>query len=281
MNMEKPGYKPRSCKYLPKYCHLVWLLFSGVVVIFLSLIIYASQVKAEETNNWLDPLVDTIRFKNVGEFTFNQTFYTLKNDQPWLVDGISASEIDINRTQSRTLNRWISRTNSWWNRYSATVNETYIPLSANDPPLIISLQDVHPSLYSLYIYGTINENGRTELPRVWKPLPVVFKLFDSQDNLLEQATRLAKQGISSHDLISSPRVMQQFSFHIPSHGDYRVAISIHHTGQEVAEIMFIKPVDELEGIPDKNIKTSQNYVTYNLPPQVMATNERLDRDQQI
>lgn len=160
-------------------------------------------------------------------------------------------------TESRTINRnYLDKTVTEAPYYdgrikNTDVNETFIPLSKEDKPLIVLLPDLDISLYSLDIYGTIKKNGREKLDNVWKPLPIHFKLFDhSTGDIVATGFLLLKQGFS-------PRYMQSFSFHIMKKGTYRAELKVHHTAMETAEILHIVLRDRLVFIPNKKIKKRQ------------------------
>ena len=58
----------------------------------------------------------------------------------------------------------------------APMPEHILSLSAGPHPVEINLPDMKIGLYTLYLYGQIDPQGRKDLGRVWKPCPLRFQL---------------------------------------------------------------------------------------------------------
>lgn len=160
-------------------------------------------------------------------------------------DAIGAREIDARRARTRTVTREFGLPGQRIHA-STEVEETYIALSAGAPPIEIALPDLVPSLYSLFVYGTIAREGRTALPRVWRPCPLEFEVRASDGTVVGRGRRLIKQGFA-------PRRMQGFHFHVPAADDYTASLRIGDAAQETAEILFLALRDRLDGLPDVSV----------------------------
>ncbi len=161
-----------------------------------------------------------------------------------------ARRIAPDRVRSRTVQRWLAEPDGR-RRLVVPVEERYVPLRRGDDPVRIVLPDLQPSLYTLFVYGTIARRGREELPRVWKPCPMEFRIVDDRGREIERGRKLLKQGFF-------PRRMQGFHFHVPAAGDYTAYFRLTDRAEETAEIQWIRLVDRLEGLPDAAVKKTQN-----------------------
>jgi hypothetical protein len=153
------------------------------------------------------------------------------------------------------------------------VKETYVPLQAGDE-VSLPLKNLSPSLYSLYLYGTVARDGREVLSRVWRPAPLHFELRDSAGRVLSQGLLLLKQGFE-------PRRMQGFSFHITTAGDYTAVFKLDAKAQETAEVMNLALLDQLRGLPDVAIKQKQNLAHGRAAQLTELTPDRKTRDDAI
>ena len=136
-------------------------------------------------------------------------------------------------------------------RLTKEVKEAYIPLKAGAPAISIKLKGLKRGLYSFYVYGTIASDGREKLEQVWKPCVMGFNLKDSAGKIVGTGLMNLKQSFL-------PRRMQGFHIHIVDDGDYTASFWLGQKSQEIAEITSINLIDQLAGLPDVAVKSSQN-----------------------
>jgi hypothetical protein len=153
------------------------------------------------------------------------------------------------------------------------VTENFVTLKAGEE-VSLPLKDLKPSLYSLYLYGTVAREGREALPRVWRPAPMSFELRDKSGRVLSNGLLLLKQGFA-------PRRMQGFHFHITQPGDYTAVFKMSERAQETAEVMDLALLDQLQGLPKQPIKQKQNLGKGASAQLTALTPERKARDEAI
>lgn len=159
------------------------------------------------------------------------------------------STLDANRSQVQTVSRTVGYP-GYNNFKTISLSEQYLPLAPGSAPISISLGGLSPGLYTLYVYGSVDPKGRTALGRVWKPLPLEFEARDGSGALLDRGRLLAKQSLI-------PRRVQGFSFHVASTGPVTATLRVPQGGLETLWVQKIEMVDQLEGLPDVAVKTSQ------------------------
>ena len=191
--------------------------------------------------------IQAIKISNVyktGLFSFAPLLAT-SNSTNWV-----PSSIDAARTQTRTVTRSIGYPG--YNNYvSQPVTESYIELTNGSAPIALRLTNLSIGLYTLYVWGTINEQGRANLPSVWRPCPMSFLAYDTSSNILASGKMLLKQSFS-------PRRMQAFSFHLDNPTASVTAIfSIPTNVLEYAQITWISLLDQMGASPMVVVKTAQ------------------------
>lgn len=156
-------------------------------------------------------------------------------------------------------------------QWESEIEEKYVQFEAGDV-FEIPLKDINIGLYTLYIYGSIDLQGRAELPRVWRPTPMEFQLLDENGTEIENGLRQLKQGVV-------PRKMQGFHFHIPEKNNYTARFKLADNAQENIQVSYVKLVDELEGLPDEKIKTEQTIFDTKNAKEPVIDEARLARDE--
>jgi len=203
---------------------------------------------------------------------FRDEVFLLQPDfgRPDAVAVFSPEQINAARSKTRTVTRRLGYP-GYNNFVTPTIEEKFIPLAADSPPLEVALPELKRGLYSFYIYGTIAAQGRENLPRVWQPCPMEFTLRDKDGKKLTQGRMLLKQGLT-------PRRMQGFHFHILNDGDYIASFSVTPKAMETAEILYVQLVDQLANLPDVPVKEEQNLAQGRTAQLKTLTAERQRRD---
>ena len=163
-----------------------------------------------------------------------------------------AMDLSASRVRTVVTDRWIGYP-GYRNWVRAETLESFVPLSAGGEPIEIRLRDVSVGLYSFYLFGHIEPNGRDALERVWQPCPMEFEVRDASGRRVAYGKRLVKQGLS-------PRRLQGFHFHALEAGDYLVTFRLTPAAREVVRVQWVHWVDQLADLPDQPVKKRQTLV---------------------
>jgi hypothetical protein len=154
------------------------------------------------------------------------------------------------RTQTRIVTRNVGYP-GYYNYVSQPVVESYLELTNGSAPISLQLTNLSVGLYSVYIWGTIDPQGRTNLPVVWRPCPMSFQAYDASSNLLASGKMLLKQSLV-------PRRMQGFSFHLDQPtASVTATFAIPANAMEYAQILSVNMFNQLASSPMVAVKTAQ------------------------
>jgi hypothetical protein len=192
--------------------------------------------------------------------------------QPARRSSIEAAALDSKRAQKRTVSRTVGLP-GYRNFVRRDVSETFLPLVAGDQ-VVLPLPGLKPSLYTVFLDGTIARAGRDTMPRVWRPAPMDFELRDSGGTVVARGRMPLKQGFE-------PRMMQGFHFHIVEPGDYTAVFTLRPTAQETVELMGLRLQDQLAGLPHEAVKRKQNLESGPSKQLTTLTDARRKRDDAI
>jgi len=181
--------------------------------------------------------------------------------------------LDATRARTHTVLRDVGYP-SYNNFRTLTVNEGYLPLAPGDPAVSIQLTNVPIGLYSFFVYGAVDPAGRTNLARVWRPFPMDFEAHNAAGVPLAHGRMPLKQSFV-------PRRMQGFHFHVDSPGNVTATFRVPTNAMETAWIQKIVLADQLAGLPDAAVKTSQNIATGAANQETILTDARKQRDDAI
>ena len=161
----------------------------------------------------------------------------------------TADQLDPRHAVLRTVQRRVGCP-GYGNYRVVPMPEYILSLAAGATPVEIKLPDMKIGLYTLYLYGQIDAQGRKDLDRVWKPCPLRFQLQRHDGKITTYGNLLLKQAFFN-------RLMQAYHFHIDQPGDYRAVFQLSAKARETAEITHIVLADRLAGLPDQAIKSAQ------------------------
>ena len=160
------------------------------------------------------------------------------------------SAIDAARAQTRVVTRNVGYP-GYQNYIAMQVNEPYIELANGSAPISLQLTNLPIGLYTLYVSGTIDPQGRPSLPVVWRPCPMSFLAYDASSNVIGSGKLLLKQSLV-------PRLMQGFGFHLDTPStNVTVRFSIPANAMESAQVMSISLFNQMASSPMVAVKTAQ------------------------
>jgi len=202
---------------------------------------------------------------------FNMTLVMpLASSNNWI-----PSTLDPTRTATQMVVRAVGFPQGYQNYIQMPVAETYLQLLPGSPPITITLTNQPLGLYSFMVYGQIAPSNRTSLNQVWNPCPLDFAAYGSSSNLLASGEMLLKQAFD-------PRRMQGFHVHVDVQDTVTATFSLPARATETVWIQQISLVDQLAGLPDVAVKTSQNFFTGGATNQdTILTTARMQRDDLI
>jgi len=155
------------------------------------------------------------------------------------------------------------------------VTESVLPLTKSGSVLEIRTGSLAIGLYSFFVHGAIDPNGRAALERVWKPCPLEFEVCDEHGARVGWGRRLLKQAFR-------PRRMQGFHFHVDAPGQFTARFRLAERAEETALLQKIVLVNRVEGLPNEVVKTEQTLLPGTNPRQLDALSaERQARDDLI
>ncbi len=178
----------------------------------------------------------------------------LLNIAPELPQSSSSVWIPSTLDSSRTLTSTETRTVGYpgYNNFvTMDVDEAKLVIAPGSAPISIQLNNLPVGVYSFMLYGTVASNGRQSLERVWKPTPMNFTARNAQGLALNRGRLLLKQGFK-------PRRMQGFHLQVDSPTNVTAIFELPSEAQETIQIQKIVLIDQLAGLPDVAVKSSQN-----------------------
>ncbi len=147
-------------------------------------------------------------------------------------------------------------------------------LAAGRGETTVALPNLPVGLYSFYIHGSIDPQGREQLARVWKPCPMVFEARSADGEIVSQGRRLLKQSFDT-------RRMQGFHLQVYESGNYTATFRLADNAQEIAIIEGIEVVNQLHELPFEAIKETQNLEQGEVERLDELTEDRKQRDDLI
>lgn len=181
--------------------------------------------------------------------------------------------LDPARAQTRTVTRTVGYPGHN-NFRSLTFQETYLPLAPGDPEVTIQLPNLPLGLYTLFVYGSVDPQGRTNLARVWQPCPMEFEAHDDAGTVLGRGRMLLKQSFI-------PRRMQGFHFHVDRPGNVTASFRLPTNSFETAWLQKIVLVDQLAQLPDVAVKSRQSAPALGASQLTTLSEARRARDDSI
>jgi hypothetical protein len=179
---------------------------------------------------------------------------------PLLPQASPTNWIPATLDSTRATNRIVTRTIGYpgYNNFiSEPITESYIELTNGSAPVSIQLTNLSYGLYTFYVWGTIDAQGRTNLPVVWQRCPMRFMASTASTNLMTAKMPL-KQRLY-------PNRMQGYSFHldIPTNTTTNVAVtfSVDTNAMESAQILWINLFNQMASSPMVAVKTAQTLAT--------------------